>query len=145
MSVKNMTPQEAQFRKKCLGSRLRVTSQRLAIFGALQGSKQHPSAETVYRKIRRTYPHISFDTVNRTLLLFARMGILKIVEGRGNPKRFDPDATPHHHFHCVQCNRIIDFKEPSFNRLKIPGSLSQRFEILDKRIVLTGICEDCLK
>ena len=47
-----------------------------------------------------------FDTVNRTLLSFAHMGILDIVEGYGYPKRFDPNLARHHHFHCLKCHRI---------------------------------------
>jgi Fur family peroxide stress response transcriptional regulator len=135
----------AKLRQKCIEHNLRVTRQRLGILSCLQGSKQHPSADAVFRKIRKTYPNISFDTVNRTLLSFARMGILDVVEGYGNPKRYDPDRTPHHHFHCLRCHRIVDFEERSYEKLRPPQSILRRHKVTGQKVILVGVCDRCLK
>ncbi len=134
---------ESLFREKCSENNLRVTPQRLAIFKLVNNSPDHPNTDAVFRKIRKHFSNISFDTVNRTLLSFARIGILKIVEGYGNPKRFDPVLKNHHHFHCVKCNRIIDFDETLIDGVEIPESITRQCTIIDKKLVLEGFCDRC--
>ena len=134
---------ETDFREKCRQHDLRVTPQRLAIFDLVRRSGAHPNAEVIFRRVRKEHPNVSFDTVNRTLLSFARIGILKVVEGYGYPKRYDPRLESHHHFHCVRCNRIIDFEEGCFDAVKVPEAISRRYTITDRKVVLEGICDRC--
>jgi len=122
---------------------LKVTPQRTAIYEVLFKSKEHPTADSVYRKVRNKLPNISFDTVNRTLLTFSRTGIIRIVEGYGEAKRFDPDLEPHHHFRCIRCNSIIDIQEQAFDKINIPKNISKRFNVLYKMVVLEGVCKTC--
>ena len=132
-----------RFRALCRQHNLRLTPQRAAVYQAVAGSPDHPSADAVYRVVRKRFPEISFDTVNRTLLTFAETGILGIVEGFGEPRRYDPNTGGHHHFHCIGCNRIVDFESKGYDELKIPASIHKRFTILSKRVVLNGLCEKC--
>src|SRR4030066_395339 len=64
---------------------LRITPQRTAIYQELLKAKDHPSADIIYKRIVGKIPNISFDTVNRTLLTFSKIGIANIVEGYGQP------------------------------------------------------------
>jgi Fur family transcriptional regulator, peroxide stress response regulator len=133
------------FHEKCKAGGLKITPQRTAIYQSLRGDKGHPCADMVFVRIRRKIPNISFDTVNRTLLSFADLGILKVVEGYGRPKRFDPDTQSHHHFQCLKCNKIIDFWDRSLDTLEVPKDLKSRFTITGKKIVLEGFCDVCRK
>ena len=133
------------FHKKCRAGRLKVTPQRSAIYASLLGDKEHPSADVVFRRLRKTLPSISFDTVNRTLLTFVDLGILKMVEGYGRPKRFDPDTDQHHHFQCLKCNKIVDFYNQTLDAIQVPKGLMSRFTITGKKVVLEGICKACNK
>ena len=132
-----------RFRTLCRQHNLRLTPQRAAVYKAVAGSLDHPSADTVYRLVKKRFPEISFDTVNRTLLRFAESGILGIVEGFGEPRRYDPNTEGHHHFHCIGCNKIVDFESKRYDDLKIPEPIHKRFTILSKRVVLNGLCEKC--
>jgi Fur family peroxide stress response transcriptional regulator len=133
----------AFFRQKCKEHNLRITPQRSAIYKELISSKDHPSASAIFTKVRKIFPGVSFDTVNRTLLTFAEIGIVSIVEGYGEPKRFDSCTKPHHHFRCIKCNNIIDFQHAPFDKLKIPGHIQKQFTVLNKRVLLEGICDKC--
>ena len=95
------------------------------------------------KKVRRVFPNISFDTVNRTLLTFAKIGIASVVEGHGDPKRFDPNTDTHHHFRCIKCSNIIDFCDSHYDRLKVAKAIGKNFRVLKKRVVLEGICNKC--
>jgi Fur family peroxide stress response transcriptional regulator len=145
METKEQTVLVARFKQKCRAHGLKITPQRTAIHRELIKSKDHPSASDIFSRIRKTFPHISFDTVNRTLQSFNEIGVVTLVEGYGEPKRFDPDTKPHHHFRCVKCNYIIDLHNESFDNIRIPPDMKKRFTVLNRRVVIEGICEKCGK
>ncbi|MFZ2197327.1 MAG: transcriptional repressor, partial [Thermodesulfovibrionales bacterium] len=45
----------------------KLTPQRLAILSYLEGNKEHPSAEEIFRAVSDQYPTMSFATVYNTL------------------------------------------------------------------------------
>ena len=131
------------FVDRCRASGRKLTSQRLAVYRELVRSDDHPSAEMLHRKVKKSSPSISLDTVNRTLLTLYEMGEASIVEGSGDPKRFDAGLEKHQHFRCIQCKRIIDFHHKPFDEIKIPAIISRQFTVLRKTIYLEGICDQC--
>lgn len=133
------------FYDKCVQSGLKITPQRAAIYDELLKAKDHPSADDLYKRVRKALPNISFDTVYRTLLSFSEVGIVRLVEGYGELKRFDPDIDSHHHLRCMRCHKIIDFCNQSYDAIKVPSEFEKEFTVLSKRVVLEGICRDCAK
>jgi Fur family transcriptional regulator, peroxide stress response regulator len=131
--------------RRCKEANLKITHQRAIIYEALRDDKSHPCADDVFKKVRKQIPNISFDTVNRTLLSFVKIGLLKVVEGYGRPKRFESDTADHHHFQCMKCNIIIDIYDRHFDNVQVPASLSRKFTITGKKVVLEGICDKCRK
>lgn len=145
MKKENKKESSDFFITKCKENRLRITPQRVAIYSVLRNSKDHPNTDAIYKKIKKIFPNISFDTVNRTVLTFADIGLVKVVEGRGDPKRFDPNTDHHHHFRCIKCNEIFDFRDSSFDNLNIPAPIKKHFTVLSKKVILEGICNNCKK
>jgi Fur family peroxide stress response transcriptional regulator len=133
------------FRAKCQKMGLKITPQRMAVYQALLGTTEHPSAETVFRRVRQAFPTISLDTVNRTLLTLSEMGVAFVVEGSGDAKRFDANLKNHQHFKCLKCRRIIDFHHEPFDRIEVPENLASRFTVLRKTVYLEGFCDLCRK
>jgi Fur family peroxide stress response transcriptional regulator len=124
---------------------LKITPQRTAIVQELLKAKDHPTADDIYQRIVKKIPNISFDTVNRTLLTFSKIGLIKVVEGYGQAKQYDPDLGPHHHFRCIRCGRIIDFHNEDYDNIAVPPEISNRFTVTDKKVVLEGFCGQCGK
>ncbi|MBM4027150.1 MAG: transcriptional repressor [Planctomycetes bacterium] len=133
------------FRSRCRDAGLKITPQRMAVYRALFESTEHPSAEVVFRQVRKTFPSISLDTVNRTLLTLSDIGAAFIVEGSGDAKRFDANLKNHQHFKCVKCRRIIDFHHGAFDRLDVPPNLMAGYTVLKKTVYLEGYCDLCKK
>jgi len=133
------------FQARCRKAGLKVTPQRMAVYKVLLETKEHPSADMVFQEVRKVFPSISLDTVNRTLLTLSEIGIAFIVEGSGDAKRYDGNLDNHQHFKCVKCKRIIDFYHKSFDNIKVPKSIGGKFTILRKVIYLEGICDLCRK
>jgi len=133
----------SHFVNKCRQANLKVTPQRIAIFKELIKSENHPSADNIFKSIKTELPHISFDTVNRTLLTFTEIGIVDIVESFSGARRFDPNYKDHHHIHCVKCGDIVDFYNDDFSSIEVPDSIKQKYNIISKRVVLNVVCSKC--
>ncbi|MBU1344953.1 MAG: transcriptional repressor [Proteobacteria bacterium] len=131
------------FFTKCKQHHLKITPQRIAVYKALKDAVNHPSADAVHKKIKNEFPNISLDTVNRTLLTFSEINIIAIVEGQGDPRRFDPNLDSHHHFYCLSCNEIFDVYDEALNAIKIPETIENKFTITGKRLCLQGFCNKC--
>jgi Fur family peroxide stress response transcriptional regulator len=121
---------------------LRLTPQRQVILEILSGDYSHPSPTAVYEKIKDDNPSISFDTVNRTLILFAEKGLIKEVVNHGKSKRYDPITAKHHHFCCIKCGCIIDFNDELLDKIDIK-KLNQLGDVMDMRVSIDGICQNC--
>ncbi len=134
---------EQYCKEKLVENGFRITPQRVSVFCSLVQSKIHPSAEMIYKKVKKEYPNISFDTVNRTLLSLLEKGLIQMVEGGHGPRRFDADLKPHYHFRCIYCKKIVDFDCSEYNHIKVPEDIKKRFRVLRQRIILEGICPEC--
>lgn len=131
------------FEARCRRAGLKITPQRTAVYKALLETDEHPSAETVFNKVRRQMPNISLDTVNRTLITLAEVGAAFIVEGSGGAKRYDGNLEAHQHFRCIKCRRIIDFHHKPFDNIAAPKTLGKKFTVLRKTVYFEGICDLC--
>lgn len=145
MLLKEKKEKLESFRRICRSHHLSMTPQRMAIYEILINSKDHPSAETVFESVRVAFPDIAIDTVYRTLATFSEMGLIHVVEGYGEAKRYDPDVADHHHFRCRRCGRIIDFQDAGFDDLQIPDTIRNKYEVSNIKVVLEGICDHCLQ
>jgi Fur family peroxide stress response transcriptional regulator len=119
-----------------------MTPQRLAIYTA---SKDHPSAENIFNRVRKTFPDIAFDTIYRTLSTFSEIGVVHVVEGYGEAKRYDPDTKPHHHFRCKSCNKIVDIHGDIFGKIDVPPAIKKKYNVSNVKVVLEGSCDGCQK
>jgi Fur family peroxide stress response transcriptional regulator len=97
---------EELFRQKGL----RVTPQREAIFRLLRSSKEHPTAEQIYRDVRQVFPVISFTTVYKTMQTLEASGLLQRFNTGANIYRYDADVQPHPHFICLGCGKVEDME-----------------------------------
>jgi Fur family peroxide stress response transcriptional regulator len=122
---------------------LKLTPQRLAVLDYLEGNKEHPSADDIYRAVSRKFPTMSFATVYNTLAALKRTGHILELTISADKKRFDPNTTPHHHLICMKCKRIVDIM--NVYDISIPDIEKTNFEIIGSHIAFYGICHTCKK
>jgi Fur family peroxide stress response transcriptional regulator len=132
------------FEKRCRSNGLKITPQRIAVYKTLVGMDTHPTAEEVYQKVRGEISNISLDTVNRTLHTLSEIGAAFVVEGTGQPRRFDGGLEDHQHFLCIKCGKVIDFHHEPFDNIDVPYELKGQFKILRKTVYLEGLCGTCM-
>jgi Fe2+ or Zn2+ uptake regulation protein len=121
----------------------KITAQRLCIFRALQGDVTHPSAESVYEKVRREMPNVSLKTVYQTLNDLAELGAISVLDVGTGSSRFDPNVeTSHHHLVCRSCGKVRDL-EADFPGLSVSRRASQGFAVDSAEVVFRGRCDEC--
>lgn len=124
-------------------SGLPVTTQRRAVFEAISDRTDHPTAEQLFRTVRRKLPQISRMTVHRILGTFASLGLVAKTCHPGSAARFDPKLRQHHHLVCLNCGRIIDVEDPRLNDIPWPKVNPKEFQIEDYNVHFRGHCADC--
>jgi len=124
-------------------SGLPVTTQRRAVFKAILGRQDHPTAEQVYAAVRKDLPQISRMTVHRILGTFVSLGLLAKTCHPGSAARYDPNLHQHHHLVCLDCGRIIDVEDPRLDKLPWPKVRPQEFTIQDYNVHFRGRCARC--
>jgi Fur family peroxide stress response transcriptional regulator len=122
---------------------LKLTPQRLAVLHYLEGNKDHPSAEDIYRAVHKKLPTMSFATVYNTLSILKEKGSVLELTVDPDKKRYDPDTGPHDHLICVSCKRIVDI--PSTFRIELPDSARRNFAVIQRHVEYYGFCPECKK
>ncbi len=120
---------------------LKITSQRIAILKLLKDRKDHPSAEKIFREMKRSYPTISFATIYSTAQILQEAGLLQILTIDEHRVFFDPDPEPHAHFRCVHCGAVSDL--PLDRRIfdKIADSSNESIDSV--QVYCHGTCGQC--
>ena len=129
--------------KKGLGNGLKRTPQRLAILDYLDGNTAHPSAEEVYKAVSKKYQSMSFATVYNTLHALTSTGLLRELSVDPDRKRYDPNISPHHHFICVTCRKIVDVMDDI--RIALPKAIARECSIVESHVEFYGYCAACKK
>ena len=132
-----------QFTAACKQACLKVTHQRTEIFRHLLSQPDHPSAETLHKRLLPTLPTISLDTVYRTLTTLEQHGLVSRIQTAESQARFEAVYAPHHHLICSRCKRVYDFLWPAIDRLDLPSDIDSWGRIDSKTIVVYGICNSC--
>lgn len=130
---------------KYKGKGLRLTPQRIAILKFLEGNTAHPTAEDIYREIRKDYPTISFATVYNTIQTLKGNGDILEITIDPTRRHYDPNTNPHHHIICLDCNAIRDVFVDYSEVLKLPMQILRKFKTVGNHVDFYGLCKKCLK
>ncbi len=123
----------------------RYSRQREAIRDYLLSTTSHPTAESVYKEIRKDFPKISLGTVYRNLNLLVSQGkALRLSIGDGND-RFDGNIHPHNHFFCKNCGRLMDLEMDPIDHINLIANAGFDGEVQGHSIYFYGFCKDCKK
>ena len=87
---------------------LKYSRQREAIKSYLMSTEAHPTADTIYLHVKKEFPNISLATIYRNLNLLTDIGEAIKITLPGSADRFDGVVTPHNHFFCTSCGKIIN-------------------------------------
>lgn len=131
------------FEEACRDANLKLTHQRLEIYRELASATDHPSAETLHRRLQKAMPTLSLDTVYRTLATFEQHHLIKKVQTVDSQARYEARMIQHHHLICDTCKEIMDFYWTSFDASSVPEDIQAWGSIKNKNVTLYGTCRKC--
>jgi Fur family peroxide stress response transcriptional regulator len=143
MAEKKFQEQLRRFEQICKEAGLKLTHQRLVIYTELLRSDDHPSAEMLYKRLEKTLPTLSLDTVYRTLATFEKLGLVHRLQTVASQARYEALGLRHHHFLCDTCGQVVDFFWPSFETVPLPSSLEAIGTVERASVVVHGVCAAC--
>ena len=120
----------------------RITPQRTAIMEYLLKTKAHPSADLIYRTVRKKYPMISLSTVYKTLDLLKARDLLNETDVNGEA-RFDAHTEDHINLICTKCYRMEDVDEGSLKEIRAMVAKRSRYVVLKACFEMYGYCRNC--
>ena len=124
----------------------RLTKQRKIILEQLQSVRTHPTAEEIFKMVKKHLPGISLATVYRNLdFLEKNNKILKLKHKNNEQKaHYDGFPTQHYHLICKNCGAIIDIDDCGcvlLDNKKLGKKYG--FKIDPTSIEIMGTCNKC--
>ena len=117
--------------------------QRDRILDLLKSTGEHPTADWIYRVLKKEFPHLSMGTVYRNLTVLAEQDLIRKIDFGSTFDRFDANIGPHYHFVCEKCDAIIDLELPIDAALNERVNITTPFTATRHRIEFYGICDAC--
>jgi Fur family ferric uptake transcriptional regulator len=142
-----LSPQE-RFEEFLQSRGMRITQQRKYLIEHVFSRHEHFDAEQLMEQLPKTGQpgHVSRPTVYRTLNEFVDAGLLRrfVLNGR-SVYEHDYGYPQHDHLHCTECNRLFEFENEELVRLRDDVARKMRFRVTSHRLIINGVCEECLK
>jgi Fur family peroxide stress response transcriptional regulator len=131
------------FRRRCRAAGLSLTHQREVLYRALLETREHPSPETLYERVRRRIPSISLATVYKNIHTFLEAGLLRELSPHHGTLRLESNLAPHHHIVCVRCKAIVDLEESDLDPVRLRRKLPPGFALQRCNVEFQGLCAAC--
>ena len=124
-----------------MAGKSRNTRQKRAIEAAFTECPRPLTVPEVHALASKSCARLGTATVYRSVNRLVEDGWLKEVCLPNQPIRFERASLGHHHhFHCEQCEQVVDTKAPCE---ALETSVPAGFRVLRHELTFYGICADC--
>ncbi len=121
----------------------RFTEQRRAVYDAVMGKRNHPTAVEVFMRVKTKVPTISLATVYNCLETLASCGLVRHVNHEREPSRYCANLDEHAHLFCSQCNSVTDLPRLGELNLAELWDFPPDAVISQQEISFRGLCPKC--
>lgn len=125
------------------GRGFRMTDQRRAVYDALMGERDHPTAVEVFMRVKGRMPSISLATVYNCLETLADCGLVRAVNHDREPSRYCPNLNEHAHLFCEDCGSVMDVPLRTRRRPQDVWELPEAVVISHQEVSFRGLCPKC--
>jgi len=143
MSLVEKKKLNGELNERLMTGGFRFTPQRQHVYDVLLQKRDHPTAEEVFIRSKKTMPDISMATVYNCLDALVKCGLVRLVVLDRGATRFCPNMREHCHFYCDSCDTVFDVDLPAkpASRVVLPkGFKAEHYEI-----AIHGVCPECAK
>ena len=130
---------ERELGERLATSGFRFTSQRRCVYEVLRHTCDHPTAEDVFTRAKRSLPEISQATVYNCLDALVACGLARKVQLERGAARFCPNMEEHCHYYCDECGAVFDVAWSDSTIIPRPKG----FNIDHCELAVHGACAHC--
>ncbi len=131
---------EQHLTEKLSTSGFRFTPQRQQVYDVILNKRDHPTAEEVFIRAKKSMPEISHATVYNCLDALVKCGLVRQVQLQRGATRFCPNMEDHCHYACDACGKVFDVPLQK-DSTAMPGP--KGFQVDHYDIAVHGLCADC--
>ncbi len=139
--------EKQQFKKLFKQEHIDNFEDRFNVLEAFLQTEKHVTVEEVVSLLERNGWELDPAFVHETMQLMCRFGFAR-------QSRFDNGVTLYEHRHlgqhhdhmiCTKCRKIVEFEDEQIEQLQIKIAAAQGFHMLQHKLEIYGICNDCLQ
>jgi Fur family ferric uptake transcriptional regulator len=125
---------------------LKATRPRLRVLEVFESSApRHLSAEEVYQRVLAAGADVGVASVYRILAQLEAAGLVRRHNFDGAAAVFEMnDGQRHDHLVCVECGRVVEFKDRALHLRQDKIAGAHGYELDDEPLLLRGRCPSCL-
>ena len=137
--------ESSRFKSFAAEEGIKATRQRAEILDIFLNSSGHKNLAQIHAQVTKLNPRIGYTTVYRTLKLLTRLGLAAQRKFADGETRYEPTREGAHHDHliCLDCGKIVEFKDDGIESLQQRVAKQQGFKIFHHRMELYGKCGPC--
>lgn len=120
----------------------RYSRQRELIYNCVRNTKEHPTADMVYRWLLPDNPNLSRGTVYRNLKLLAEDGLIRLMHFP--VERYDARISQHSHFCCTVCGSVSDIEMAYQDEIDRRVAREEGLCVQWHDLVFYGTCQRCM-
>jgi Fur family ferric uptake transcriptional regulator len=138
--------EKQQFKKLFKQEHIDNFEDRFKVLEAFLQTEKHVSINELVERLDNNGWRLDSEFVKETLKLMCRFGF-------AHKSRFDNGVVLYEHRHlgqhhdhmiCTKCRKILEFEENQIEQLQIKIAANHGFHMLQHRMEIYGICNDCL-
>lgn len=120
---------------------------RILVLEVFLQTEKHLTAAELHAAVKAAGHALDEDLVGDTLELMCRYGFAQKSRFDNGEARYEHLHLGQHHDHmvCTKCRRIIEFRDDMLERFQMRVATEHGFHLLQHRMELYGICDQCLK
>ncbi len=139
--------EKRQFKKLFKQEHIDNFEDRFKVLEAFLQTEKHVTVEEVHQLLQTNGWDLEPDFVRETLQLMCRFGFASQSRFDNGVILYEHRHLGQHHDHmiCTKCRKILEFEEEQIEQLQIKIAAARGFHMLQHKLEIYGICNNCLK
>jgi Fur family ferric uptake transcriptional regulator len=139
--------EKEQFKKLFMQEQIDSFEDRFKVLEVFLQTEKHVTIDELVELLDENGWPLDAEFVRETMKLMSRFGFAQKSRFDNGDLRYEHRHLGQHHDHmiCTKCRKIIEFKEDRLEELQIKIAATQGFHMLQHKMEIYGICEECLK
>ena len=139
--------EKEQFKKLFKQEQIDRFEDRFKVLEVFLQTEKHVTIDEMVGLLGQSGWSLDSEFVRETMKLMCRFGFAQKSRFDNGALRYEHRHLGQHHDHmiCTKCRKIIEFEEDRLEELQIKIAATKGFHMLQHKMEIYGICQECLK